>query len=58
VNLLPDDGRGRKFLLDPASTTSGFNPTTKQIILEYFLKQNGRPDLKIIAVFKYLGPRP
>jgi len=58
VNTLPDDGRGRAFLLDPASTTSGFNPTTKEIKLEYFMKQNTRPDMKIQAVFKYLGPRP
>ena len=58
VNLQPDDGRGRVFLLDPASTTSGYNPTTKEIRLEYFLKQNGRPDMKITAVFKYLKPRP
>lgn len=58
VNLAPDDGRGRAFYLDPASTTSGYNPATKQIKLEYFLKQNGRQDLWIQAVFKYLGPRP
>ena len=58
INLLPDDGRGRTYLLDPASTISGFNPTTKQITLEYFMKQNGRPDMKIIAVFKYLSARP
>ena len=58
VNLAPDDGRGRAFLLDPASTTSGYNPATKEIKLEYFLKQNGRQDMKITSVFKYLGPRP
>ena len=58
LNLQPDDGRGRAFLLDPASTTSAYNPTTKEIKIEYFLKQNGRPDMKITAVFKYLGPRP
>ena len=58
VNLLPDDGRGRAFYLDPASTTSAYNPTTKEIKIEYFLKQNGRPDMKITAIFKYLGPRP
>jgi hypothetical protein len=44
TNLAADDGRGRAFVLDAASTTSAFNPTTKQIKVEYFMKQNGRPD--------------
>lgn len=57
VNTTPDDGRGRAFYLDPLSTTSEWNPTTKQLKVEYFLKQTGRPDMKITAIYTHIKPR-
>jgi hypothetical protein len=57
TNTYPDDGRGRDFYLDPATTTSGYTPATKRIYVEYFMKQNGRPDQKIWFDLKYLHPR-
>ena len=39
VNSTPDDGRGRAFELNPAVTTSRFDPATKTIYAAYFLKQ-------------------
>lgn len=60
VNDLPDDGRGRVFLLNPAAppTTNYYDPATKKIFASYLLKNNGRPDLEIVATFTYLSPRP
>lgn len=43
-NLEPDDGRGRAFVLNPAITTSRYDPDAKIIYAAYFMKQNGRPD--------------
>jgi Domain of unknown function (DUF1735) len=57
VNTTPDDGRGRTLFLDPATTTSGYNPATKVVYLEYYMTQNGRPDMRIIASYRYLRSR-
>jgi len=57
TNTYPDDGRGRAFYLDPASTTSQFTPGTRGIRVEYFMKQNGRPDMKITAIYTFLRDR-
>jgi hypothetical protein len=47
TNTTPDDGRGRAFFLNPAITTSRYDPATKTIYAAYMLKQNGRPDMAI-----------
>lgn len=57
VNLAPDDGRGRAFLLNPAITTSRYDPATKTIYAAYIMKQNGRPDQQIYDTLSYVGPR-
>ena len=57
VNTTPDDGRGRTLYIDPGTTTSGYNPATKIIFLEYYMTQNGRPDMKVTASYRYLRSR-
>ena len=60
-NDIPDDGRGRKFNVDPAviSPVGNFwNSGTKKILASYILHQNGRPDNFLTAIFTYRGPRP
>ena len=56
INLVPDDGRGRQFHLDPAQT-SYFDPATKNVYAHYIMVQNGRPDQHIDMTFTYKGPR-
>jgi len=58
VNLAPDDGRGRKFAINPAVTDSRFDPATKNIYMAYLMTQNGRPTQYIYDTLFYLGPRP
>ena len=57
VNTTPDDGRGRTFFLDPATTTSAYNPATKVLYIEYVMTQTGRPDMKIKSRYTYLRSR-
>lgn len=60
-NDAPDDGRGRKFVIDPAVVPPAGNywdPSTKKIFASYIMKQNGRPDQNINAILTYRGPRP
>lgn len=57
VNLVPDDGRGRVFALNPAVTDSRYDPVTKTIYIAYLLKQNGRPNMQIYDTLTYVGPR-
>ena len=57
VNTTPPDSRNRVLLLDPATTTSGYNPATKTIYIEYIMQQIGRPDQKIKTTYKYLRVR-
>jgi hypothetical protein len=57
VNLAPDDGRGRAFLLNPAVTDSRYDPATKTIYAAYIMKQNGRPNQYIYDTLVYQGTR-
>ena len=57
VNTTPDDGRGRTLFLDPAITTSRYDPSTKTIYASYVMTQNGRPNQFIGCVFTYLRAR-
>ncbi|MFI5185285.1 MAG: DUF1735 domain-containing protein [Chitinophagales bacterium] len=58
VNLAPDDGRGRKFQIDSAVTTSHWDPVTKNIYAVYLMFQNGRPTQHIYDTLIYQGSRP
>ncbi|RYY15814.1 MAG: DUF1735 domain-containing protein [Chitinophagaceae bacterium] len=58
TNLAPDDGRGRAFAMNPAVTTSRFDPATRTIYAAYLLKQNGRPDLQIFDTLTFHSERP
>ena len=58
VNLDPDDGRGRVFTMNPAVTTSRFDPATRTIYAAYILKQNGRPDLEIFDTLTFHAETP
>ena len=58
VNTTPLDARQRVILLNPAVTTSRFDPATKTIYAAYILKQSGRPDLLVYDTLTYVGPRP
>lgn len=46
TNALPDDGRGRTFVINPAATPAEnvFDPETRSIDINIIFKQNGRPD--------------
>ena len=57
VNLVPDDGRGRTFLLNPAVTDSRYDPATQTIYAAYEMTQNGRPNQFIYDTLVYRGPR-
>jgi hypothetical protein len=65
-NDIPDDGRGRKFKINPlyypgaAGSFNGnfWDPSTRKILASYILQQNGRPDQTIDMVLTYRGPRP
>jgi hypothetical protein len=56
-NLVADDGRGRTFYLNPAVTTSRYDPATKTVYASYKMTQNGRPDQTINDTLVYKGPR-
>jgi hypothetical protein len=56
INLVPDDGRGRQFHLDPAQT-SYYDPATHNVYAHYIMVQNTRPDQHIDMIFTYKGPR-
>ncbi len=56
-NLTPDDGRGRKFKLNPAVTDSRYDATTGTIYAAYIMQQNGRPDQLIYDTLVYQKPR-
>ncbi len=60
VNTTPPDARNRVFVLNPSApaNTNYFDPATHNIYADYLLKQTGRPDQRIVATFKYVGPRP
>lgn len=58
VNDAADDGRGRAFQLNPAVTTSRYDPTEKKIYAAYLMKQNGRPDLFFFDTLTFKNVRP
>ncbi len=61
TNDTPDDGRGRVFYVSPTVVPpvgNFWDPPTKKILAEYYLKQNGRPDQRISMILTYRGPRP
>lgn len=61
VNDAPDDGRGRRFRVNPnisAPAGNYYDPVTRNIYASYILSQNGRPDNFINMIFTYRGPRP
>lgn len=49
VNSIPNDGRGRQFVLNTAApaTDNFYDPATKKIVANFFFKQNGRPDMSV-----------
>jgi len=60
-NDTPDDGRGRKFKINPAVVPPAgnfWNPSTRKILASYIMQQNGRPDQFLNAIFTYRSPRP
>jgi hypothetical protein len=56
-NLIPDDGRGRKFKINPAITNSRWDPATKTIYAAYEMFQNSRPTQFIYDTLTYVGGR-
>lgn len=58
TNTTPLDARQRIILLNPAVTTSRFDPATKAIYAAYIMKQTGRPDLFVYDTLTYVAPRP
>lgn len=57
-NTKPDDGRGRRFTLNPAVTDSRYDPVTKKIFAAYRMHQNGRPDQFIYDTLTFKSQRP
>ena len=56
-NDIPDDGRGRVLVMNPAVTDSRYDPAAKKIYLSYIMKQNGRPDQYRYDTLEFIGPR-
>ncbi|MBY0535065.1 MAG: DUF1735 domain-containing protein [Chitinophagaceae bacterium] len=56
-NDIPDDGRGRVLVMNPAVTDSRFDPAAKKIYLSYIMKQNGRPNQFMYDTLVYISPR-
>jgi hypothetical protein len=59
TNSVPDDGRGRSFVINPAATDKEnlYDPVNQKIVLNYLMHQNGRPTQTIKAVLTYVKPR-
>ena len=57
-NVIPNDGRDRRFSLNPAVTDSRYDPATKIIYAAYRMHQNGRPDQFIYDTLTYRSVRP
>jgi len=56
-NDIPDDGRGRVLVMNPAVTDSRYDAATKKMYLSFIMKQNGRPDQFFYDTLSYIGPR-
>jgi hypothetical protein len=57
VNTTPPDSRNRTLKLDPAVTTSRYDPTTKTIYAAFIMSQTGRPDQHFYDTLVYQGVR-
>ncbi len=57
VNLIPNDGRNRRFALNTDITDSRYDPTSQVIYAAYVMTQNGRPTQFIYDTLTYTGPR-
>jgi hypothetical protein len=57
ANLIPDDGRGRAFALNPAITDSRIDLTNNTVYAAYIMSQNGRPPQYFYDTLYYVGPR-
>jgi hypothetical protein len=57
TNDFPNPSNGRSFEMNPAITTSRWDPATGNIYAAIILKQPGRPDLQIYDTLTYVGPR-
>ncbi|MDB5251379.1 MAG: hypothetical protein JWP27_548 [Flaviaesturariibacter sp.] len=57
-NTTPPDSRNRTLEINPAVTTSRWDPTTRNIYASFIMKQTGRPDQVFYDTLLYLGPRP
>ena len=57
-NTTPNDGRDRRFTLNPAVTDSRYDPATKIIYAAYRMHQIGRPDQFIYDTLTYRSVRP
>ncbi len=57
TNLAAPDARQRAFHINPAVTTSRFDPATRTIYAAYIMTQLGRPDQQIYDTLNYVGPR-
>lgn len=56
-NDIPDDGRGRVLVMNPAVTDSRFDAAAKKMYLSFIMKQNGRPDQYFYDTLVYVSPR-
>ncbi|WP_114792281.1 DUF1735 domain-containing protein [Niabella yanshanensis] len=59
TNRIDDSPRNRAFALNPNAPTTDniYNPTTKELNLNYLFKQPGRPDMIVVMKMKYTGVR-
>lgn len=57
VNILPDDGRGRKLKINPAVTDSRYDAATGTIYAAFIMSQTGRPDQYFYDTLNYVGSR-
>ncbi len=58
-NAIADDGRGRKFALNPTAPASdnSYDPATKKVIANFLFKQTGRPDMNYRLTMVFFGSR-
>lgn len=57
TNSTPDDGRNRTLFLDPAVTTSRYDPATKKIYASFYMTQTGRPNQLFRDTLTFVKPR-
>lgn len=57
INLVPNDGRNRKFRINSSISDSRYDAAKKMIFAAYIMSQNGRPDQFIYDTLTYKQPR-